>query len=161
MARTDKGEDIVVRNKKAFHDYAVIERIEAGVSLMGTEVKSIKSGNIVLKDGYCFIRDGEMFLRNVHIGKYPFAQSITHEPLRERKLLLHRSEIRKLHSKAREKGLTLVPLQVYLRNGRVKIEVGLVRGKRLYEKKEDIKKRDVSRDLREKYQTSKLSGRLK
>jgi SsrA-binding protein len=161
MARTDKGEDIVVRNKKAFHDYAVIERIEAGISLMGTEVKSIKSGNIVLKDGYCFIRDGEIFLRNVHIGKYPFAQSINHEPLRERKLLLHRSEIRKLHAKAREKGLTLIPLQVYLRNGRVKVEVGLVRGKRLYEKKEDIKKRDMSRDLREKYQTSKLSGRLK
>jgi SsrA-binding protein len=161
MARTDKGEDIVVRNKKAFHDYAVIERIEAGISLMGTEVKSIKSGNIVLKDGYCFIRDGEIFLRNVHIGKYPFAQSIDHEPLRERKLLLHRSEIRKLHAKAREKGLTLIPLQVYLRNGRVKVEVGLVRGKRLYEKKEDIKKRDMSRDLREKYQTSKLSGRLK
>ena len=150
-----------MRNKKAFHDYAVIERIEAGISLMGTEVKSIKSGNIVLKDGYCFIRDGEIFLRNVHIGKYPFAQSIDHEPLRERKLLLHRSEIRKLHAKAREKGLTLIPLQVYLRNGRVKIEVGLVRGKRLYEKKEDIKKRDMSRDLREKYQTSKLSGRLK
>lgn len=150
-----------MRNKKAFHDYAVIERIEAGISLMGTEVKSIKSGNIVLKDGYCFIRDGEIFLRNVHIGKYPFAQSIDHEPLRERKLLLHRSEIRKLHAKAREKGLTLIPLQVYLRNGRVKVEVGLVRGKRLYEKKEDIKKRDMSRDLREKYQTSKLSGRLK
>jgi SsrA-binding protein len=161
MARTEEGEDIIIRNKKAFHDYTILQRLEAGVSLLGTEVKSVKDGNVVLKDGYCFIRDGEVFLRNVHIGQYPYAQGVNHEPVRERKLLLHRSEIRKLHTKAREKGLTLIPLQVYLRNGRVKIEIGLVRGKKLYDKKEDIKKRDMSRDLREKYRASNLSGRLK
>jgi SsrA-binding protein len=161
MERSEKGEEIIIRNKKAFHDYTILQRLEAGVSLLGTEVKSVKDGNVVLKDGYCFIRDGEVFLRNVHIGKYPYAQGFNHEPVRERKLLLHRSEIRKLHAKAREKGLTLIPLQVYLHKGRVKIEIGLVRGKKFYDKKEDIKRRDMSRDLREKYQSSKLSGRLK
>ena len=161
MAQREKGEAIIVRNKKAFHDYLVLQRIEAGVSLVGTEVKSVKSGNINLRDGYCFIRNREVFLRNVHIGKYPFANRMDHEPLRERKLLLHRGEIRKLQTKIREKGFTLIPLQVYLKSGRIKIEIGLVRGKRQYEKKEDIRKRDMSRDLRENYRSSDLTGRLK
>jgi SsrA-binding protein len=161
MAQAIKGEGIIVKNKRAFHDYAILGRMEAGISLLGTEVKSVKMGNIDLKDGYCFIRNGEMYLRNVHIGPYPYANRMNHEPMRERKLLLHGSEIRKLHAKTREKGLTLIPLQVYVKKGRVKLEIGLVRGKRLYDKKEAIRKKDVSKDLRDTYRTSDLSGRLK
>jgi SsrA-binding protein len=161
MAQNEKGEAIIVRNKKAYHDYLILERIEAGVALLGTEVKSVRSGNVNLRDGYCFVRNGEVFLRNVHIGKYPFANRLDHDPVRERKLLLHRSEIRKLQAKIREKGFTLIPLQMHLKGGRIKVEIGLVRGKRQYEKKEDIKKRDISRDLRESYRSSDLSGRLK
>ena len=161
MAQKEKGEAILVRNKKAFHDYTILQTLEAGVSLLGTEVKSVKGGNVVLKDGYCFIRNGEVFLRNVHIGAYPYAHGMNHDPVRERKLLLHKSEIRKLNAKIKEKGLTLVPLQVYQKYGKVKIEIGLVRGKRLYDKKEDIKKRDMSRDLKQNYRTSNLSGGLK
>jgi SsrA-binding protein len=161
MAEEGKGKGIITKNRKAFHDYTILQRIEAGISLLGTEVKSIKSGNINLKDGYCFIRDGEIFLRNVHIGQYPYANRMNHEPMRERRLLLHRDEIRKLHAKIKERGFTLVPLLVYQRRGKVKIEIGLVRGKKFYDKKEDIKKRDISRDLKERYGTSHLSGRLK
>ena len=161
MAGEDTGKGIITKNRKAFHDYTILQRIEAGISLLGTEVKSVKSGNINLKDGYCFIRDGEVFLRNVHIGKYPYANRMNHEPMRERRLLLHRDEIRKLHAKIKERGFTLVPLLVYQKRGKVKIEIGLVRGKKFYDKKEDIKKRDISRDLKERYGTSHLSGRLK
>ena len=161
MAEESKGKGIITKNRKAFHDYTILQRIEAGISLLGTEVKSVKSGNINLKDGYCFIRDGEVFLRNVHIGKYSYANRMNHEPMRERRLLLHRDEIRKLHAKIKERGFTLVPLLVYQKRGKVKIEIGLVRGKKFYDKKEDIKKRDISRDLKERYGTSHLSGRLK
>ena len=161
MAEESKGKGIITKNRKAFHDYTILQRIEAGISLLGTEVKSVKSGNINLKDGYCFIRDGEVFLRNVHIGKYSHANRMNHEPMRERRLLLHRDEIRKLHAKIKERGFTLVPLLVYQKRGKVKIEIGLVRGKKFYDKKEDIKKRDISRDLKERYGTSHLSGRLK
>jgi len=161
MAEDDKGKALITKNKKALHDYIILQRIEAGISLLGTEVKSVKSGNINLKDGYCFIRDGEVFLRNVHIGTYRYANRLNHEPMRERKLLLHRDEIRKLHARIKERGFTLAPLLVYQKRGKIKFEIGLVRGKKLYDKKEDIKKRDVSRDLKERYGTSHLSGHLK
>jgi SsrA-binding protein len=161
MAQDGKGEGIITTNKKAFHDYEVLQKLEAGISLLGTEVKAVKSGNINLKDGYCFVRNGEIFLKNVHIGGYRYANRMNHEPLRVRKLLLHKSEIRKLHAKIKEKGYTLVPLRIYLKKGRVKCEIGLVRGKRLYNKKNDIKKKDMQRDLRESYKTSNLSGNLK
>jgi len=161
MAEGDKGKALITQNKKAFHDFNILQRIEAGIALLGTEVKSVKSGNINLKDGYCFVRDGEVFLRNVHIGTYRYANRLNHEPMRERKLLLHREEIRKLHAKIRERGFTLVPLLVYQKKGRIKVEIGLVQGKKLYDKKEDIKKRDISRDLKERYGSANLSGNLK
>ena len=161
MAEGDKGKALIVKNKKAFHDFNILQRVEAGIALLGTEVKSVKSGNINLKDGYCFVRDGEVYLRNVHIGTYRYANRQNHEPMRERKLLLHREEIRKLHAKIRERGFTLVPLLVYQKQGRIKIEIGLVQGKKLYDKKEDIKKRDISRDLKERYGSANLSGNLK
>lgn len=161
MAEGDKGKALITKNKKAFHDFNILQRVEAGIALLGTEVKSVKSGNINLKDGYCFVRDGEVFLRNVHIGTYRYANRLNHEPMRERKLLLHREEIRKLHAKIKERGFTLVPLLVYQKKGRIKVEIGLVQGKKLFDKKEDIKKRDISRDLKERYGSANLSGNLK
>ena len=161
MMEDGKGKALITKNKKAFHDFNILQRIEAGISLLGTEVKSVKDGNINLKDGYCFVRDGEVFLRNVHIGTYRYANRLNHEPIRERKLLLHRDEIRKLHAKIKERGFSLVPLLVYQKRGKIKVEIGLVQGKKLFDKKEDIKKRDISRDLKEQYGSSHLSGNLK
>ena len=148
-------------NKKAFHDFFIIQRIEAGVSLQGTEVKSIKRGNINFRDGYCFIKNNEIFLRNVHVGKYSYGNRINHDPLRTRKLLLHKGEIKKLNSKIKEKGYTLIPLVVYEKSGKIKIDIGLVKGKRLYNKKEDIRKKDEMRDLKRNFKLTKLSGKLK
>ncbi len=161
MPEKSTEEKVLVTNKKAYHDFTIIQKIEAGISLLGTEVKSIRDRNISLKDGFAFIRSGEIFLKNVHISQYPFGNRMNHDPVRERKLLLHKSEIQKLRSKIREKGYTLVPLRVYLKDGRVKVELGLVRGKKLYNKKEDIRKRDESRELKRHFKASNLSGQLK
>ena len=159
----DQKENIrqIAVNKKAFHDFFIIQRIEAGVSLQGTEVKSIKRGNINFRDGYCFIKNNEIFLRNVHVGKYSYGNRINHDPLRTRKLLLHKGEIKKLNSKIKEKGYTLIPLVVYEKSGKIKIDIGLVKGKRLYNKKEDIRKKDEMRDLKRNFKLTKLSGKLK
>ena len=151
----------ITTNRKALHDFHVVERIEAGISLKGTEVKSIKEGNIVLKDGFCNIRDCELFLKNVHIGHYSFGNRLNHEPMRERKLLLHKHEISKLDSKIKEKGLTLIPIRVYVKKGKIKLELGLVRGKRLYNKREDIKMRDEMRDLKRDFKLSDLTRKMK
>jgi len=161
MTEQNTEEKVLATNKKAYHDFTIIQKIEAGISLVGTEVKSIKAGNINLKDGFAFIRSGEMFLKNVHISQYPFGNRVNHDTVRERKLLLHKGEILNLYSKTREKGYTLIPLRVYLKGGRIKVELGLVRGKRLYNKKNDIRKKDESRELRRHFKTSNLSGRLK
>ncbi|MGQ9616115.1 MAG: SsrA-binding protein SmpB [Spirochaetota bacterium] len=141
-------ERTLATNKKAYHDYTVLQKIEAGIVLQGTEVKSAKSGNVNLKDGFAFVKNGEMFLRNVHISPYPFGNRINHDPLRERKLLLHKREISKLEARVREKGFTLIPLRVYTKKGRIKVELGLVKGKKLYDKREAIRKKDQSRDLK-------------
>ena len=151
----------ITTNRKALHDFHVIERIEVGVSLKGTEVKSIKEGKIILKDGFCHIKNGEFFLKNVHISHYPFGNRLNHDPIRERKLLLHKHEIFKLDSKMKEKGFTLIPLKVYVKRGKIKLELGLVRGKRLYNKREDIKKRDEMRELKRDFKLSDLSGKMK
>jgi SsrA-binding protein len=151
----------ITKNRKAFHDFQILERIEAGVSLKGTEVKSAKEGKITLKDGFCYVKDGELFLRNVHISQYPFGNRLNHDPMRVRKLLLHKREIFKLDSKMKEKGLTLIPLSVYVKRGKIKFELGLVKGKRLYNKREDIKRRDEMRDLKRDFKLSDLSGNMK
>jgi SsrA-binding protein len=148
-------------NKRAYHDFLVVQTFEAGISLEGTEVKSAKTGKLNFQDGFCTVKNGEVFLKNVNISQYPFGNRINHEPMRERKLLLHKGEILKLAAKAREKGLTIVPLKFYTKNGKIKVEIGLVKGKRLYNKKEDIRKKDEARDMKRSYKVSNLSGKLK
>ena len=151
----------LVVNKRAYHDFLVLQTHEAGISLEGTEVKSVKTGKLSFQDGFCYVKNGEVFLKNVNISQYPFGNRINHDPMRERKLLLHKGEILKLAAKVREKGLTIVPLKIYTKNGRIKVEIGLVKGKRLFNKKDDIRKKDEAREMKRNYKASSLSGKLK
>lgn len=137
----------LVVNRKARHDYEVLDRIEAGIALAGTEVKSIRDGRVQMGDAYASVDDGEAFLHQLQISHFPQANQFNHEPLRKRKLLLHKSEIRKLRAKVLEKGLTLIPLSLYLVKNRVKVELGLCRGKKLYDKRATVAERDAARDL--------------
>lgn len=143
------AEKIVCRNKKAFHDYFIESTMEAGMVLTGPEVKSLRAGKANLRDGYAQIDDrGEMMLVNVHISFYTFATHNPNEPLRSRKLLLHRREINKLIGKLREKGLALIPLKIYFNEkGKAKVELGLARGKKMYDKRESLKKQQSDREL--------------
>lgn len=148
MARQSAGEvKPVATNRKALHDYFVEDRFEAGIALTGTEIKSVRAGRVNLRDGYVQIRNGEAWLLNVHISPYDFGNRENHEPRRERRLLLHRTEIRKLQSKVSERGWTVVPLTMYLKGGRAKVEIALVRGKRLYDKKDAVAERDAEREM--------------
>ena len=139
---------IVVRNRKARHDYAIEEVLEAGIALIGTEVKSLRIGRASLQDSYAQVTGKEVFLRNAHIDQYEPASRFNHDPLRPRRLLLHKSEIRKLSSKVIQKGYTLVPLSIYFKDGRAKVELALARGKKQYDKREAIKERDIEREAR-------------
>jgi SsrA-binding protein len=140
---------IVAKNKKAYYNYEIVESFEAGISLVGSEVKSIREGRISLKESYAEIKAGEIFLVNCHVSPYAAANIFNHDPLRERKLLLHRREIKRLTGKVVEKGLTLIPTKVLINDrGKVKIEISLAKGKRAYQKKEAIKERDRQRELR-------------
>ncbi len=140
---------VIATNKKAKFNYEILESVEAGVSLLGTEVKSIREGGISLKESYAEIKGGEAFIVNCHINPYKAASHFNHDPRRERKLLLHRREIKRLIGKIQEKGLTLIPTKVFFNNkGRVKVEVSLAKGKRTYEKREAIRERDHKRELR-------------
>lgn len=138
---------IVAQNKKARHDYHILETWEAGLVLQGTEVKSLRAGKVSLKDSYARVRNGEVFLYNCHISPYEKGTHTNHDPERVRKLLLNKREIRKLTGSVEEKGLTLTALKIYFKNGRAKIEIGLARGKKLHDKREDIAKRDAKRDM--------------
>jgi SsrA-binding protein len=138
----------IAENRKAFHDYHVLETFEAGVALLGTEVKSIREGRVNLRDSYARIENGEVFVQNVHISPYSHRGYADHEPLRRRKLLLHAHEIRKLIGKTVERGMTLVPLRMYFKNGRVKLAVGLAKGKKTHDKRETLKRRDADRETR-------------
>jgi len=139
----------VAVNKKAYFNYEIFESLEAGIALQGSEVKSIKEGRISLKDSYAEIRDGEVFLVQCHISPYEAANRFNHDPLRPRRLLLHRQEIKRLTGKIKEKGFTLVPTKIMLNEkGRIKVEISLSKGKRVYEKKEAIKERDRDREMR-------------
>ncbi len=150
MSRKSAGEEgkVVASNRKAYHDYFLEDTYEAGIVLTGTEIKSVRAGRVNLRDGFVQIRQGEAWLVNVHISPYDFGNRENHEPRRDRKLLLHRQEIRKLQSKVSERGWTIVPLKMYLKDGRAKVEIALVRGKRLYDKKDAIAERDADRELR-------------
>jgi len=138
---------IVCQNKKAYHDYSIEETLEAGIQLQGTEVKSLREGKANLKDSYVLIKDSEAYLFNCHISPYTHGNIMNHEPLRTRKLLLHRKEIDRLRGKIQQKGYTLLPLKVYFKGSHAKVEVGLARGKRLYEKREAIKEREAKRTI--------------
>ncbi|MFQ5962193.1 MAG: SsrA-binding protein SmpB, partial [Candidatus Methylomirabilales bacterium] len=140
---------VLTTNRKAYHEYHIEEAFEAGIALTGTEVKSLREGRANLRDGYAAVEGGEVFLANCHISPYTPANRFNHVPLRRRKLLLHRAEIRRLIGKVQEKGLTLIPLSLYLKNGRVKVELALCRGKKQYDKREDLKRRTQEREVAE------------
>lgn len=140
-----------VVNRKARYDYEILDTIEAGIVLRGTEVKSIREGRVNLTDSYANIKNGEMFLLNMHISPYSHGNIHNHDERRTRKLLLHKKEIKKLADKVADKGLTLVPLKLYFKKNKVKLSIGLVRGKKTYDKREAIKERDVMREIQRKY----------
>lgn len=140
-------EKTISLNRKAYRDYHILETVEAGIVLTGSEIKSIRAGKVSLGEAYAAAQDGEIFLLNAHIARYEPASQDNHEPRRPRKLLLHRDEIYELAGKVREKGFTLVPLKLYLKNGIAKVELGLAKGKKLYDKREAIARRDVEREM--------------
>jgi SsrA-binding protein len=138
----------IAENRKAFHDYHLLETFEAGIALLGTEVKAIREGRVNLRDSFARLENGEVFLFNVNISPYGHRGYAEHEPLRRRKLLLHRHEIRKLIGKTVEKGMTLVPTRLYFKNGRVKVAISLAKGKKEYDKRETVKRREADRETR-------------
>lgn len=143
----EKGRKVVASNKKARHDYAILDTYEAGIALTGTEVKSLRAGRASLVDAFGQVTDGEIFLHGMHIPEYAQGTWTNHEPRRTRKLLLNRLEIRRLIGKLQESGLTLVPLSVYFSDGWAKVELGLARGKKSYDKRQDLAKRDAEREI--------------
>jgi SsrA-binding protein len=142
-------ENVVSTNRKAYYNYFIEETYEAGISLLGTEVKSLREGRVNLKDSYAIIKGNEVFLLNCHISPYSHGNIQNHEPLRTRKLLLHRKEIDKLGEELSQKGFTLVPLKIYFKEGKAKVEIGLVKGKRKYEKREVIKEKEARREIQQ------------
>ena len=144
----EKAQRLIADNRKARHDYHILETYEAGIALLGTEVKAIREGRVNLRDSYARTESGEVWMMNVHISPYSHRGYADHAETRQRKLLLHRHEIRKLIGRTAEKGLTLVPLQMYFKNGRVKVLVGLARGKQAHDKRETIRRREVDRETR-------------
>ena len=141
------GIKIITVNRKARHDYHIDETFEAGIVLTGSEVKSLRDGKVVLKDGYARLNKGELWLFNAHINEYMPAARFGHDPVRSRKLLMHRGEIDRLSGKMKERGLTLIPLRLYFKRGRAKVELGLARGKKLYDKRASIKERESKREV--------------
>lgn len=145
----EKSDDIklVAQNKKAAHDYFVLEKYEAGIELFGTEVKSVRQGRVNLKDSWCSIEKGEIFACGMHISPYEQGNIFNRDPLRKKKLLMHKREIRRLYDKVRQEGLTIVPLSIYFLKGRAKLEIGLCKGKKNYDKRETAAKKDAKRDI--------------
>lgn len=141
------AEKLICNNKKAFHEYSIEERFEAGLVLKGTEVKSLRLGKANLNDSFALVRDGEAYLHNLHISPYAFGNRENHDPDRMRKLLLHRTEINKLFGRIREQGYTLIPLKLYFKDGLAKVELGLAKGKKLHDKREDMKQKEMKRDV--------------
>ena len=142
-----EGVKQMASNRKAFHDYFVLERYEAGIELFGTEVKSVRAGTLNLKDSYCTIKNGEIFVRGLHISPYEKGNIFNRDPDRVRRLLMHRKEILKLQQRVMQEGIALVPLSVYFKDSRVKVEVGLCKGKKLYDKREADARADAKRDI--------------
>lgn len=147
MADKKQGGKIIAQNKKAWHDYFVDEKYEAGIALFGTEVKSVRMGQVNLKDSYCSVKDGELFVLGMHISPYEKGNIFNREPRRERKLLMHKREIMKINGMLTQKGYTLVPLSLYFSEKNVKVELGLCRGKKLYDKRDSIAAKEVNREI--------------
>lgn len=141
------GQKLICQNKKARHNYSIEDTYEAGIALMGTEVKSLREGRANLGDSYGKIKDGEVFLVDAHISPYSHANRFNHDPLRTRKLLLHKKEIRRLIGKVQEKGFTLIPLRLYFSDGKAKVELGLGKGKKLFDKRETLRRKTMERDM--------------
>lgn len=147
MSPKAQGVKQAAANRKAFHDYFILERYEAGIELFGTEVKSIRAGTLNLKDSYCTIKNGEIFIRGMHISPYEKGNIFNRDPDRIRKLLMHKREIMKLNARVMQEGVALIPLSVYFRDSRVKVEIGLCKGKKLYDKRESDAKQQAKRDM--------------
>lgn len=138
---------VVTQNKKAFHDYFILETYEAGIELKGTEIKSVRKGSVNLKDSFIRFKNNEAFIENMHIAPYEQGNIFNHQPLRTRKLLLHKKQIRKLQKEVKENGLTIVPTKLYFNTSKLKVEIALARGKKLYDKRQDLKAKDAKRDV--------------
>lgn len=147
MAEKNGGGKLIAANKKAYHDYFVLDKYEAGIALYGTEVKSVRLGQVNLKDSYCHIKDGELYVLGVHISPYEKGNIFNRDPYREKKLLMHKKEINKLFGQVSQQGLSLIPLSLYFKGSHVKMEIGLCRGKKLYDKRETEAKKQASRDI--------------
>ncbi len=156
MAKGKETQRLIANNKKAYHDYFIEETYEAGIALHGTEVKSMRMGKCSIKEAFIRIEDGEVFVYGMHVSPYEKGNIFNKDPLRIKKLLMHKHEINKLSGKIREKGYTLVPLQVYFKEGRAKVEVGLARGKKLYDKREAIAKKDQRREAEKEFKVRNL-----
>ena len=156
MEKKDNGLKLVANNKKAYFDYFILDKWEAGIELFGTEVKSVRMGKVSIKEAYIKIDKNEVFIYNMHISPYEKGNIFNRDPIRVRRLLLHRSEINKMAGKTAEKGFAIVPLQVYLKNGLVKVEIGLAKGKKLYDKRQDIAKKDVRRENERDFKTKNI-----
>jgi SsrA-binding protein len=156
MAKENTAQRLIASNKMARLNYDIGDTYEAGMVLSGTEVKALRAGKANLKDSYAVVKDDEVYLREMHISHYDHGNRSNHEPLRPRKLLLHKREIKKLYGKSREKGLALVPLKLYFKNGRVKVEIGIGKGKKLYDRREDIKDREERRTLARDFKSKQI-----
>ncbi|MBR6940887.1 MAG: SsrA-binding protein SmpB [Clostridia bacterium] len=143
----NEGIKPVAQNKKAYHDYFILEKYEAGIELFGTEVKSVRAGKINLKDSWCHVRNGEIFAMGMHISPYEQGNIFNRDPMREKKLLMHKKEIKQLYAKIKQEGLTVIPLTVYFKNGRAKLEIGLCKGKKLYDKREAAAQKEAERKI--------------
>ena len=156
MAKQKEKQKLIANNKKAYHDYFIEESYEAGIALHGTEVKSMRQGKCSIKESFIRIENGEVYVYGMHVSPYEKGNIFYKDPLRIKKLLLHKYEINKLSGKVAEKGLTLVPLQVYFKEGKVKVEIGLARGKKLYDKRQDIAKKDQRREAEKEFKVKNL-----
>ena len=150
------GIKLVANNKKAFHDYFIIEKYEAGIALVGTEVKSLRAGKCSIKEAYVHIEEGEAYVVGMNISPYDHGNIFNRDPMRTRKLLLHKAEINKLIGDTSEKGFTIMPLQVYFKDGRAKLEIGLAKGKKIYDKRADIAKKDARREVEREFKVKNL-----
>jgi SsrA-binding protein len=158
LAKKDASEKIICQNKTARINYFIDDTYEAGIVLVGTEVKSLRDGHANLKDSYALVKNEEVYLYDLHVSPYSHGNRYNHNPLRVRKLLLHKKEIRRLYGKSRERGLTLVPLKMYFRNGKVKVEIGIGRGKKRYDKREDLKLKEDRRDIERGFRSKNREG---